>query len=158
MNLSLQKYTFCKYWTKIVGQSWFGARIYTRGLTLGGWPLNSEIKISSYSFSLVLYKNFYPNQTNGSKNNWGWPTDRRLTTDDRQTFLSWPPIHKGNFNFFFCVYGRERMNGVKLIPPCLLRKFALLTCSACRGIRFQLPTKMMILFYNYFCTIIILLF
>ncbi len=26
------------------------------------------------------------------------------------------------------------MNGVKFIPPCSLRKFASLTCSACRGI------------------------
>ncbi len=35
VNLSLQKYTFCKNWTKIMGQSWFGARIYPRGLSLG---------------------------------------------------------------------------------------------------------------------------
>jgi hypothetical protein len=29
------KYTCCKNWTKIVGQSGFGARIYPRGLALG---------------------------------------------------------------------------------------------------------------------------
>ncbi len=39
----------------------------------------------------------------------------------------------GNLIFFFS-HGRERTNGVKFIPPCSLRKFATLTCSARRGI------------------------
>ena len=42
--------------------------------------------------------------------------------------------------------GRESMKGVKLIPPCSLRKFAFLTCSAHRGIKKLL--KMILI--NYF--------
>ncbi len=66
-------------------------------------------------------------------------TDRRQTTDrqtDRQTdIFELTPIHKGNFKFFFFfAFGRESTNGVKFIPPCSLRKFALLTCFARRGI------------------------
>ncbi len=71
-------------------------------------------------------------------------TDNRQTdrqTTDRQTFLSWPSsiweIFFFFFFFFFFVYGRERTNGVKFIPPCSLRKFASLTCSACRGIKIK---------------------
>ncbi len=56
VNLSFQKYTFCKNWKKLVAQSWFGARIYSRALTLGCWPLNFSIKILKYTFSLVFVK------------------------------------------------------------------------------------------------------
>jgi hypothetical protein len=56
INLSLKKYTFCDNWTKIVAQSWFGARIYPRVLSLGCWPLNFRIKIPKYTFSLVFVK------------------------------------------------------------------------------------------------------
>ncbi len=38
------------------------------------------------------------------------------------------------FFFFFFAFGWKRTNGVKFIPPCSLRKFASLTCSARRGI------------------------
>ncbi len=63
-------------------------------------------------------------------------TDNRQT-DNRQTFLSWPPSiwEILILIFFFFAYGRERTNGVKFIPPCLLRKFASLTCFARRGIK-----------------------
>jgi len=82
-----------------------------------------------------------PNQSNGSKDNWGRTRHRqqtdRQTTDrqtDRQTDIFEPTlIHMGNLNFFFFAFKRERPNGVKFIPPCLLRKFTLLTCSARRG-------------------------
>jgi hypothetical protein len=137
INLSLKKYTFCDNWTKIVAQNWFGARIYPRALTLGPWPLYFRIIILKYIFPLVFVKKIYPNQTNGSKDNWGQTRDRqtdRQQTDNRQTFLSWPPsIWEILIFFFFFAYGRERMNGVKFIPPCLLRKFASLTCSTRRG-------------------------
>ncbi len=58
------------------------------------------------------------------------------TTDNRQTdIFELTPIHMGNFFFFFFFFAfwRERTNGVKFIPPCLLRKFASLTYSARRG-------------------------
>ncbi len=138
MNFSLKKYTFCDNWTKIEAQSWFGARIYPRALTLGSWPLNFRIKILKYTFSLVFVKKNYPNWTNGSKDNLGrtryrQTDDRRQT--DRQTFLSWPLSIREIFNFFFFfACGRERTNGVKFIPPYSLRKFASLTCSTRRGI------------------------
>ncbi len=52
-----------------------------------------------------------PNQTNGSKDNWG-QTRHRQTTDDRQTdIFELTPIHKGNFRFkfffFFCIWEGE---------------------------------------------------
>ncbi len=141
----MKKYTFCDNWTKIVAQSWFGARIYPRALTLVRWPLNFRIKILKYTFSLVFVKKkFSPIRPKVQKiigdqlvtdNR---QTDRQQTTDNRQTFLSWPPsiwkILIFFFFFFFFAYGRERTNGVKFIPPCSLRKFALLTCFARRGI------------------------
>jgi hypothetical protein len=108
VNLSLQKYTFCKNWPIIVAQSWFGTRIYTRGLTLGQWSLSSKSKMFTYSFSLVFVQNFLSQSDQG-------------------------PIQKRNLLFlFYFVNGRERTNGVKFIPPCLLRKLALLTCFARR--------------------------
>ncbi len=57
-------------------------------------------------------------------------TDRQQTTD-RHFWADPYPYGK----FFFFAYGRERTNGVKFIPPCSLRKFALLTCFARRGTR-----------------------
>ncbi len=47
----------------------------------------------------------------------------------------------GNFNFFFFfffAYGSVRTNGGKFIPPCLLCKFASLTCFARSGIKSKL--------------------
>ena len=87
VNVSLQKYTFCKNWRKIVGQSWFGTRIWPMGLTFVEWSLSSKIKISTLTFSLAFVKIFNPNQTIESKNIWWWPTDRQI--DDRQTTDRW---------------------------------------------------------------------
>ncbi len=105
-----EKYTFCDYWTNIVAQSWFCARIYPRALTLGCWPLNFRIEILKYTFSLVCVKKILPNQTNGSKDNWG-RTRHRQTTDRQQTdIFELTPIHMGNFNFLFFFYILEGEN------------------------------------------------
>ncbi len=62
-------------------------------------------------------------------------TDNRQTTDRQTDIFELTPIQMGNFNFFFFfAYGRERTNGVKLIPPRSLRKFTLLTCFTRRVI------------------------
>jgi hypothetical protein len=67
--------------------------------------------------------------------------NRQQTTDNRQTdIFELTPIHMGNFIFFFA-YGRERRNGMKFIPPCLLRKLALLTCFALRWIKINLSNE-----------------
>jgi hypothetical protein len=91
---------------------------------------NSELKNSSYSFLLVFIKKFIQIR----------PTDQKINgnhqqTYNRQIFLSGPPsIWEILVNFFF-EDGRERTNRVKFIPPCMLREFALLTCSTRRGIK-----------------------
>ncbi len=86
INLSLQKYTFWKHWTKIVGQHWFGTRIYPRGLNL-----NFRIEILKCTFSLVFAKKIIPIRQTVQK-----ILGDQLVTDnqqiDRQTFLSWPCI------------------------------------------------------------------
>ena len=134
----MKKYTFCDDWTKIVAQSWFCARIYPRALTLGRWPLNFRIKILKYSFSLVFVKKICPIRRTVQKIIGDeLVTDRQQTdrqqTDRQQTnIFELTPIHKKTF--FFHMGGRT--NGGKFIPPCLLRKFALLTCFARRGIMF----------------------
>jgi hypothetical protein len=126
LNLSLKKYTFCDYWTKIVAQSWFGARIYSRALTLGSWPLNFRIKILKYTFFLVFVKKiFSPIRPMVQK----IIRDELVTTDrqtdrqrDRQTFLSWPPsiweILILIFYFFLHMGGRERMGGNLYLLAC----------------------------------------
>ncbi len=137
----MKKYTFCDNWTKIVAQNWFGARIYPRALTLGSWPLNFRIKILKYKFSLVFVKKNLAQSDQWFKRKLGtnsWQTDNRQTTDrqtDRHFWADPHPYGKLIFFFFFFAYGRERTNRVKFIPPCLLCKFALLTCSARRGIK-----------------------
>jgi hypothetical protein len=77
-------------------------RHFTPELPLGRWPLNYE----------VFCKKNYPNQTNGSKDNWGWPTDRQQS--DRQTtdIFELAPIH---MEFFWT-------NGVKFIAPCSVHR------------------------------------
>ncbi len=67
-------------------------------------------------------------------------TDRQTDNRQQTDIFELTPIHMGNFNFnfFFFLHWRERTNGVKFIPPCSLRKFASLTCLACRGIKYSL--------------------
>ena len=133
----MTKYTFCDDWTKIVVLSWFGARIYPRALTQGSWPLNFRIEILKYTFSLVFVKKkFSPIIPTVKKIIGDKLVTNRQTTDNRQTdILSWPQsIWEFYFYFFiFFAYGRERTNW--FIPPCLLCKFASLTCFARRGIK-----------------------
>ncbi len=96
----MQKYTFCKNWTKIMDPRWFGPRIYPRALSLGRWPLSFRIKILKYIFSLVFIKKFHANQTKGSKDNWG-QTCYRQTTDRQTDIFELTPIHRENFLIFF---------------------------------------------------------
>ncbi len=117
INLSLKKYTFCDNWTKIVAQSWFGARIYPRAFTLECWPLNFRIKVIKYIFSLVFvkkilaksdhrFKRYLGTNSSQTTDNRQQTTDRQTT--DRQTFLSWPPsIWEFFFFFFFCTWEGE---------------------------------------------------
>ncbi len=114
INLSMKKYTFCDDWTKIVAQSWIGARIYPRALTLGCWPLNFRIESLKYTFSLVFVKKKFAQSDKRFKKIIGdkLVTDNRQTDNrqtDRQTDIFEPTlIHMGNlilFLFFLNEWG-----------------------------------------------------
>ena len=96
-------------WRINSGQSWFGARIYPKALTLGYLPLNFRIKILKYILCLnFVKKKFSPIRPTVQK-----IIGDKLVTDRQQTHIQtdrhfWADPHPYGklifFFFFFCVW------------------------------------------------------
>jgi hypothetical protein len=141
INLSLKKYSFCDFLWRL-DKNCSSKLIWRQNLPKGLNPrvLNPELQDWNTQIQIFssLWKNFFcPIRQTVQKIIGDKLVADRQTTDRQQTdIFELTPIHMGNFNYynFFFTYGWERTNGVKLIPPCSLLKFALLTCFARREI------------------------